>query len=207
MNQRACFKQLKDLGGFGAVCLLVALCLLIWPMDLHAQSGRPESGEQKEQQVLSDASAETQPRFVTVLLEAQLGAGGLFSNHSQSAEMLFSAGAGLGLGEDWSLWLNYGNKFHPWEDATSSFHTAGIEVRYRLVKGLYLGAGGGVAWSYLAKDGYQESRIGAGWLLRLGYVHYFNSTVGLTAHVLLHQRWIRQLYTDFGALFGPALKF
>ena len=147
------------------------------------------------------------PGSYRVTLDLGLGLGGLASHAEVSTAMLLSGSAGLCLYEKWWILESYDAKAHPWRKATSLFNTVGPELRYRFWRGAFVGLGGGLAWDYLKKGEYQQSRLGGGWFLRAGYAHYFHPNIGLLGHASINQRYLAQLYTDFGVLAGPVFQF
>ena len=172
-----------------AACLLLAFLALSFPDRAQAETQDDQSEEKEERRLV---------------VELMAGAGGLFSQDSKSPVLLLSAGAACRLKPAWSLGLIYTSKMHPWEEARSLFQTLGPWLRWNFWQGAFLDVGGGVAWSYIRRGVYQQSRPGGGWFLRIGYCYFFHEHFGLTGAVSVNQRWVGELYTDFGAVFGFA---
>ncbi len=190
------------------VMLFAVLLLVAMPWGMGRVFGGAPAGEgEVPVAVRNEAEPGGGSEWRPFWMDAGLGAGGLHSRGGTSTAFLLGAALGWRFHENGLLLLGYRAKFHPWESYHSSFHTVGPRLGWIFWRGMYVGVEGGLAWSYLEKGRYQQARLGGGWGVEWGYVHFFAQNIGLKAGLGVHQRWLGQLYTDFGILLGPVAAF
>lgn len=177
------------------ILFLTALFLICF--SLAAQAGEADDSKTK--------SAEAESRHFS--FELGTGPGGLFSKGAKSAVLLLDFGAGYRFNRSWLLQAVYSSKMHPWYEARSVFQTVGPELRWTFWREMFAGVGGGVAWSFIKKGIYQQSKTGGGWFARLGYAYHLHPNVAAMGLLSLNQRYVGQLYTDFGFVIGVLSEF
>jgi len=143
----------------------------------------------------------------TMSVDLAVGPGGTFSRGAKNPVLLLNASWGYRLEERWRLGFGYDLKMQPWADSRSMGHTLGPDIRINIWDNLYLDFEVGVAILFVKKGVYQQTRTGMGWHVQLGYVWMPHKVVGLNVALTVSQRWFGQLYTDFGMLVGPEIRF
>lgn len=147
-------------------------------------------------------------RDIKGLLLLGIGGGGFLSSGAQSGAVLFSAEAGFRFRRLFELSLSYRLKASfPEDEAQSLVHACMLEGRGFLWRGLYLGAGLGLAVAELRLAPYQEFTPGAAWLLALGYRHDISRYFGVFGELLATQHYTKGLYTAIGADVGLSVYF
>lgn len=153
-------------------------------------------------------AAASDERAIKGLLLAGIGGGGYFSSGAQTGALLFSAAAGFRFRHSFELGLSYRLRAgFPENDARSLVHGCLVEGRGFLWRGLYLGAGLGLAVLDLRLSPYREFTPGAAWLLAVGYRHDISAHVGFFGELFTAQHYTKGLYTALGAQAGIGVYF
>lgn len=189
---------------------IAIFCLL--PFKLFAEmtdpmAPGPDDGSEKAEDVLSEAPESGFRSIKRGAFDLGIGAGGFFSSGSQTASMLMAAEIGYRFTDSWRLSLAYDVKMQPWLDSRSLFQTIGPAVRFSFLGGAFISLEFGVALAFVQAGEYQQQRRGLGWGVKTGYVYLPHPNVGLAAQLAVNQRWLSELYTDFGLMLGPAVRF
>lgn len=185
---------------------IALLLFFILTTDIYASEGPLISLPAPEAQPAVPAPAKE--RLLMGVIELGIGGGGLLSKGAHSGAVLVAAQAGLRFRRLFDLTLSYRLKTSfPEGGAQSLSHACMLEGRGFLWRGLYLGAGLGVAVSDLRLAPYQEFTPGAAWLLKFGYRHDFTTHFGLYGELSALEYYTKGLYTAIGTQFGASIYF
>jgi|GEM_PF-3024256 len=167
--------------------------------------GFGEKGITDDEIRLDEENVPEKQTFIAV--DLLIGGGGFFSSGATNSAMLLSGQLAYSFKNRFRLGLGYSAKMHPLRDSRSLFQTLGPSFAVDIWRGFFVRLESGLAFAYIKNKGYQQSRTGIGWGLSVGYSYMFHDNIGLVVAGVANQRYIKQLYTDAGLLFGTSIRF